>query len=197
LARFIRGDGQRNKQEDKFYMGQELFYTILKTSPGWIGLLGSDAGLRRVILPQPTDVKAVSLLLENIPAAVPSSSYFHDLIKRLQAYFSGQVMNFPDKLDFGDATPFQRNIWEATRKIPYGKTHTYTWVAEQAGKPKAVRAAGQALGQNPLPIIVPCHRVTSTGGGLGGFSGGLTTKKYLLKLENNRHQDRQLVLEIA
>jgi len=70
-------------------------------------------------------------------------------------------------------------------------------VAEQAGKPKAVRAAGQALGQNPLPIIVPCHRVTNTGGSLGGFTGGLAIKKYLLKLENNRHQERQLQLEIT
>jgi methylated-DNA-[protein]-cysteine S-methyltransferase len=178
-------------------MAQGLFYTIFKTTPGWMGLLGSKAGLRRVILPQDTDVKAVSLLLEKVPEAVPSSEFFSDLIKRFQAYYSGKRIAFPDKLDFGDATPFQISVWEATRKIPYGKTHTYTWVSEQAGKPKAVRATGQALAQNPLPIVVPCHRVTSTGGGLGGFSGGLPTKKYLLKLENNRHQDKQLQLEIA
>jgi methylated-DNA-[protein]-cysteine S-methyltransferase len=178
-------------------MEQQRFYTIFKTPPGWMGLLGSSAGLCRVVLPQPTDVKAVSLVLDKVPDAESSTPFFQDLVKRLQAYFSGQVVNFSDELDYGDATDFQRRVWQAARKIPYGKTHTYGWIAEQADKPKAVRAVGQALGQNPLPIIVPCHRVTSTGGGLGGFSGGLAIKKYLLKLENNRHQERQLTLEMT
>ena len=175
-------------------MEQKPYYTIFKAPPGWIGLLGSADGLRRVILPQPTDVRAVSLLLEDIPEAVPSATFFQDLVKRLQSYFAGKTVNFPDELDFGDATDFQRLVWQTTRKIPYGKTHTYGWIAEQAEKPKAVRAVGQALGRNPLPIIVPCHRVTATGGGLGGFTGGLEVKKYLLKLENNRHREHQLTL---
>ena len=164
-----------------------------------MGLAGSSQGLRRVILPQPTEVKAQTLLLEGIQDAAPSTEIFKDLVKRLLAYFSGKKAAFPDVLDYGDATPFQRNIWEAARKIPYGKTHTYTWVAAQAGKPKAVRAAGQALGQNPCPIIVPCHRVTCTGGGLGGFSapGGTATKEYLLKLENKRRRERQLTLDLV
>lgn len=183
-------------------MAVELFYTIFKTPTGWMGLLGSSAGIRRVVLPQPTDVKAVSLVLENVNEAVPSSGFFTDIVKRLQAYFTGKEIDFLDELDYGDATPFQQDVWEATRKIPYGKTHTYAWIASQAGKPLAVRAVGQALGRNPVPIIVPCHRVTNTGGGLGGFSGtgGLTTKKYLLKLENNRHRespDKQLMLDLA
>ena len=162
-----------------------------------MGVLGSESGLCRVILPQPTDVKAVSMVLEKVTDAVSSPAFFEKLVKRFHAYFSGKNVKFDDPLDYGDATPFQRSIWEATKKIPYGKTHTYTWVAAQAGNPKAVRAAGQALGQNPLPIIVPCHRVTSTGGGLGGFTGGLATKKYLLKLENNRHRDYQMTLEMT
>ena len=183
-------------------MTDQLFYTIFNTAAGWVGLLGSSAGVSRVILPQPTDVKAVSLVLENVNEGVPSASFFEGLVKRLQAYFAGKAVDFPDKLDFGEATTFQRDVWEATRKIPYGKTHTYAWIAAQAGKPQAVRAVGQALGRNPVPIIVPCHRVTNTGGGLGGFSGtgGLTTKKYLLKLENNRHQerqDKQLMLDLT
>ena len=95
--------------------------------------------------------------------------FFEAVIKRMDDYFKGKRVNFTDKLDFGDATAFQQEVWEATKKIPYGKTHTYAWIAAQAGKPLAVRAVGQALGRNPIPIIVPCHRVTSTGGGLGGF----------------------------
>ncbi len=178
-------------------MAQELFYTIFKTPAGWMGLLGSTNGLRRITLPQSSEVKAISLLGESIKEAKPSRTIFSDLTARLQSYFAGKEATFPDELDFSGATAFQRSVWEATRKIPYGKTHTYTWVAAQAGKPQAVRAVGQALSQNPFPIIVPCHRVTCTGGGVGGFSGGLTTKKYLLKLEKNRHQDRQLTLDIA
>ena len=169
-------------------MTSQIFYTILKTPAGWIGLLGSSDGLRRVTLPQRSDIKAVTLLSESLKDAQPSTTFFNDLAERLQAYFSGIEVDFPDKLDFGEATVFQRNVWQAARKIPYGKTHTYTWIAAQAGKPRAVRATGQALAQNPFPIIVPCHRVTATGGFLGGFSGGLAIKKYLLKLENNRHE---------
>jgi len=173
-----------------------LYYTIFKTPAGWLGLLGSPAGLRRVILPQSSDIKVIASLGTSLKEAEPSPTFFSDLTARLQTYFSGKEVDFPDKLDFGEATPFQRRVWEAARKIPYGKTHTYAWVAAQAGKPGAARAAGQALGQNPCPIIVPCHRVTSTGGGLGGFTGGLAIKQYLLKLEKNRHRDRQLSLNI-
>lgn len=178
-------------------MTAQVFYTIFKTRAGWLGLAGSGAGLRRVVLPQPSDVKAAALLGDIIKEAKPSASFFIDLTSRLQAYFSGENADFPDKLDFSGATPFQRSIWEAARKIPYGKTHTYTWVALQAGKPKAARAAGQALGQNPFPVIVPCHRVTAAGGGLGGFTGGLALKKFLLKLENNRHPDKQPAQDVT
>lgn len=169
-------------------MSQELYYTVFKTPAGWMGLLGSPAGLRRLVLPQITGVNALTLVLENVDSAVPSAEFFKDLTKRIQNYFTGKAVSFPDKLDFSGATPFQRAVWETTRKIPYGKTHTYAWVAAQAGRPLAARAAGQALGRNPVPIIVPCHRVLSADGGLGGFSGtgGLTTKKLLLKLEENR-----------
>jgi methylated-DNA-[protein]-cysteine S-methyltransferase len=179
-------------------MGRETFYTTFKTPSGWVGLAGSSLGICHLVLPQPTEEKALTLLLEGLTGAEPSADIFKDLTRRLVAYFSGKEVDFPDKLDYGDATLFQRRIWEATRKIPYSKTHTYTWVAAQAGKPGAVRAAGQALGRNPLPIIVPCHRVTCTGGGLGGFSapGGTATKENLLKLENRKRRDRQLSMNL-
>jgi len=74
-------------------------------------------------------------------------------------------------------------VWQATRLIPYGETRSYLWVAVQIGKPGAARAVGQALGRNPLPVIVPCHRVIAADGGLGGFTGGLEMKRRLLELE--------------
>jgi len=104
-------------------------------------------------------------------------------MERLRMYFRGQETAFPVKLDLSGATAFQRDVWEITRAIPYGETRSYGWVAGQIKKPGAARAAGQALGRNPLPIIIPCHRVIAGNGGLGGFSGGIECKKQLLRLE--------------
>ena len=107
------------------------------------------------------------------------------LVESLQAYLNGKKVDFPVKLDLSTATPFQKSVWEAARSIPYSETRSYRWVAEKIGKPGAARAVGQALGKNPLPIIVPCHRVIASDGSLGGYSGGLDMKRNLLKLERS------------
>jgi len=104
-------------------------------------------------------------------------------MERLKAYFSGHRVAFQDKRDLSLATPFQREVWQVTKLIPYGETRSYRWLAEQMGKPKAVRAVGQALAQNRLPIIIPCHRVVKSDGKPGGFSGGVEMKRRLLRLE--------------
>ena len=150
---------------------------------GWIGILGSAKGLVRVTLPQSSTQEAHQLLGDKVNYAVRDPDSFGDLITRFRVYFIGNEVNFADELDLTGATPFQRQVWEATRLIPYGETRSYMWVAEQIKKPKAARAVGQALSRNPLPVIVPCHRVLSIDGKLGGFSGGLETKRYLLSLE--------------
>jgi methylated-DNA-[protein]-cysteine S-methyltransferase len=164
-------------------MTQELSYTIFKISYGWVGILGSSAGLRCTTLPQPSEKEALISLGNDVSEAVPTTECFSDLIKRFQAYFSGRKVDFPDILDDSRFTSFQRGVWEATRQIPYGQTRSYGYLARQLGKPGAARAVGQALGKNPFPIIVPCHRVLAGDGGLGGFSGGLEIKKSLLTLE--------------
>ncbi|MDP2600040.1 MAG: MGMT family protein [Deltaproteobacteria bacterium] len=84
-----------------------------------------------------------------------------------------------------EATPFQKRVWRVLQTIPCGETRTYKWVAQKVGKPKAARAVGQACGANPLPLIIPCHRVVASGGKLGGFSLGLAMKKRLLKWEGS------------
>ena len=84
------------------------------------------------------------------------------------------------------ATAFQRAIWRAMQRIPRGRTMTYAELARRAGRPRASRAAGGACGANPLPLFVPCHRIVATGGGLGGFSGGLAWKVHLLRVEGAR-----------
>ncbi|MDO8715581.1 MAG: methylated-DNA--[protein]-cysteine S-methyltransferase [Dehalococcoidales bacterium] len=108
---------------------------------------------------------------------------FTGLIERLKAYFDGSKVAFTDTLDLSAATLFQAKVWEITRLIPYGETRSYRWVAEQMGQPAAVRAVGQALARNPLPVITPCHRVIGSDGNLGGFSYGLEMKQTLLRLE--------------
>jgi methylated-DNA-[protein]-cysteine S-methyltransferase len=148
-----------------------------------MGLLGSAAGLRRVVLPQPSP-EAVQLLLQReTAAAIWDISFFGDLPRRLQQYWEGEEVSFPDKVDLFKATPFQRAVWQLIRSIPPGETRSYGWVAEQIGKPRAARAVGQALARNPLPIIIPCHRVVAADGSLGGFNGGTELKQHLLNLE--------------
>lgn len=111
---------------------------------------------------------------------------FLPLKKALKRYFSGDEMNFSFRFDLLWGTPFQRRVWNAMRKIPYGQTRSYKWLAQRIGNPTKARAVGQACGSNPLPILIPCHRVIKSDGGLGGFGGGLHIKRKLLELESQR-----------
>ena len=164
-------------------MTQQLNYNIFKTDIGWVGMLTSAKGLLGITLPQRSAQEACPLLGDSINRATCSPHLFRDLMERLKAYCSGHRTTFPDKLDLSPATHFQREVWEITKRIPYGETRSYAWVAEQIRKPRAARAVGQALGKNPLPIIVPCHRVIASDGKLGGFGGGLKMKRHLLSRE--------------
>jgi len=166
-------------------MSDELYYAVFSTAAGWVGILGSANGLRHATLPEKSAETVRGTFADSLKNAVASPRHFASLIERYRAYFAGRLVEFPDKLDFTGATPFQQSIWEATRRIPFGETRSYAWVAAGAGNPKAVRAAGQALGRNPLPIIVPCHRVLGSDGALTGFSGGIKMKGWLLSLEEN------------
>lgn len=164
-------------------MIRELRYIIFNTNMGWVGILGSDKGLLRTTLPQHSAREARRLLGNGVNYAVRSHNLFDGLMERFRVYLSGDRITFPDELALSGATPFQRKVWEITRLIPYGETRSYTWVAEQVNKPRAARAVGQALARNPLPILIPCHRVITTNGRLGGFSSGVETKRRLLHLE--------------
>lgn len=164
-------------------MNEELKYVTFDTDMGWVGILASARGLTRTTLPQPSAREARQLLGNRVKHATWSPHLFYDLIKRLKAYFSGHKVVFPDELDLSEASTFQHQVWQITRLIPYGETRSYLRVAEQIGRPEAARAAGQALATNPLPVIIPCHRVTASSGKPGGYSGGVKMKRYLLNLE--------------
>jgi len=105
------------------------------------------------------------------------------LKKELKDYFESGQEEFTQKIVFMSGTEFEKTVWHALREIPYGETRTYKWLAEKIGKPNASRAVGQALSRNPLPIIVPCHRIIESDGSLGGYSGGIDIKRRLLDIE--------------
>ena len=105
-----------------------------------------------------------------------------EVLSQLKRYLKGDLKRFDCKLDF-KGTPFQEKVWSALAKIPYGQTRSYKEIAQAIGHPKAFRAVGNANGQNSIPLIIPCHRVIESNGGLGGFGHGLKVKKQLLDLE--------------
>lgn len=106
------------------------------------------------------------------------------VINELLDYFNGNQVNFKSILDLRIGTIFQKKVWDKISEIPYGELRTYKWIASEIGNINSVRAVGNAVGKNPVSPIIPCHRVIRTDGNLGGFSSGISLKKWLLKLEN-------------
>ena len=132
--------------------------------------------------------EAEDLVLEELarrisPRILKSPRKVAPVARELDQYFAGRRKTFDVPLDWSLVGPYARRVLRATARIPFGKVSTYREVARKAGNPAASRAAGNALGSNPIPIVVPCHRVLRTGGGLGGYGGGLEVKELLLELE--------------
>lgn len=162
---------------------------IFKTPLGWAGLTVSDQGVCRIVLPR-KEKRTVQRELERSECGARSSELPSDALDtlkkvgaNLRKYFSGDRVLFDLPRDMRYYTQFQKAVWRAAAGIPYGETRSYAWVAKKIGNPRAVRAVGQALGANPVPIIIPCHRVIGSSGKLCGFAGGLTMKRKLLELE--------------
>jgi len=161
-----------------------LTFMICDTWLGWMGLVGSPYGLKRVILPHKSK-KAVLDQIASSGCAAESrdTACFGDLPDRLRRYLEGERVVFDDKPDLAGTTCFQQNVWQTVCDIPYGEIRSYGWIASQLGLPKAARAVGQALARNPVPIVIPCHRVIGGNGNLIGFGGGVEIKEFLLHLE--------------
>ena len=104
-------------------------------------------------------------------------------IKEMSGFFKGSDKGFKQKVKFLKGTDFEQDVWNALNEIPFGETRSYKWIAERVGSPGASRAVGQALSKNPIPIIIPCHRVIESDGSMGGYSGGINTKVRLLEME--------------
>lgn len=170
------------------YIREHLNHDVVEVSFGWIGLLSSSKGLRQTTLPQTSPEKCLELLGKRNEPGVNSPERFEDIKNKLTLYFQGTPVTLSDEpIDVSDAPPFYQKAWVACQSIPVGETRSYQWLANFAGKPNAHRAAGQSMARNRLPIIVPCHRIISSNGSLGGFgqeASLLGLKQELLALES-------------
>jgi methylated-DNA-[protein]-cysteine S-methyltransferase len=128
--------------------------------------------------------------------AKKAPSFIHRLAQQLKQYAAGKAVRWSVPVDLSAGTAFQQKVWRALIMIPRGQTRSYAWVARQIGKPKATRAVGTACGANPVPVVIPCHRVIASDGSLGGFGGGLPMKRRLLALERTRSSNVRRALGI-
>ncbi len=158
-------------------------YTVMNSPVGKLLLAQSKKGLNHIIFEYQIH-QFESIVHKKYPnqPIERNNAALQPVVDQLKAYFSGERNTFNLNLDL-IMPPFQMDALNVVKQIPYGSYLTYKEVAERAGNPKAVRAVGSANAHNPLPIVVPCHRVLATGGGLGGYGGGLDMKNYLLNLE--------------
>jgi len=141
-------------------------------------------GLVRLAYPNEDRELVLTQLASRIsPRLLEAPQELDDVRRQLDAYFAHEREEFDLEIDYALTQGFFRKVLRATARIPYGELSTYRGVATRAGSPRASRAAGNALGSNPIPIVVPCHRVIHTTGGLGGYTGGLDRKVFLLELE--------------
>ena len=168
-------------------------YTCFESSFGWVGVAKSDQGITRVTFGAPTEGALKSRLRNGSHGKQglypltrnPLEPELLEAAELLTKYFNGVPVDFDIKLDLTAGTTFQQRVWETALRIPYGQVQSYGWIAREIGKPNAVRAVGGAMGSNPLAIIVPCHRVLRSDGGLGGYASGLHWKRKLLAMERN------------
>jgi methylated-DNA-[protein]-cysteine S-methyltransferase len=166
---------------------QPVYYTIFDTEWGCFGLAATEDGLIRTHLPSPNPEKAKTNLLKNFPVTRYNQHLFNTLQRQIIAYFEGARINFftdvPLVLD--EFSPFTQQVLTECRKVLFGQTVSYLELAKKVRCPAGSRAVAGALAKNPLPLIIPCHRVICDNGSLGGFSapGGVKLKKRMLKLE--------------
>lgn len=158
-------------------------FLIWQSPWGYMGAKASQAGLLCLTLPREREDEVWEELFKNQEPGTWDENYFAPLVKDLQAYFTGQKVEFTQPLDWQGMTPFRRQVLQAVAQIPYGQVRSYKWVGERIGYRRGFQAIGQALGANPFPILIPCHRVIASDGSLGGYTGGLHYKRRFLALE--------------
>jgi methylated-DNA-[protein]-cysteine S-methyltransferase len=162
----------------------DIAYANVDSPFGPLLLAATPRGLVRVNLPAYDPEETLEELAAKVsPRVLEAPAKLDEARRELDLYFDGKLIDFDLPIDWRLTGGFRGKVQRAINRIPYGQTRTYTEMARSAGNERAVRAAGTACGSNPIPIFVPCHRVLRSGGGLGGYGGGLPMKEALLKLE--------------
>jgi methylated-DNA-[protein]-cysteine S-methyltransferase len=161
------------------------FFGVIKTKAGFVGVVATERGVRRILLPEGREAVQRRLIRRAFPRAVEKPALLPELCQDLRRYFEGDAVEFDVAFDWPESSPFERAIWKACASVGYGETATYKSLAERVGRPGAARAVGLAMSRNPCPIVVPCHRVLRSNGALGGYSGpgGTRFKRALLDME--------------
>jgi methylated-DNA-[protein]-cysteine S-methyltransferase len=163
----------------------DVAYATVDSPLGELTVAATRRGLVRISFPHETPndvVEELAALLS--PRVLEAPARLDEVRRELDEYFEGRRQRFKVPIDMSLTHGFTRKVLQATSRIPFGSVSTYRDVARRAGNDRAYRAAGNALGANPIPIVVPCHRVLHSGGGLGGYGGGLDVKRFLLRLEH-------------
>jgi methylated-DNA-[protein]-cysteine S-methyltransferase len=165
----------------------DVAYTTMDSPLGALLLAATPVGLVRLTYAEDTDVDGVlrDLSLRVSPRVLESTARLQPVLRQLNSYFERGLKRFDMQLDWRLIGPFARRVLNYTSRIPYGRASTYGEVARDIGAPKASRAVGNALGANPIPIVIPCHRVLRSGGAIGGYGGGVGRKEWLLSLERS------------
>ncbi len=164
-------------------------YATFETKWGFFGLAATDTGLRRTCLPHPDKEKVKAALLNGLPDAECQKDLLKPLQQQIKAYYKGTYVSFNSSipLDLSGFTPFARTVLKACRRIKPGRTLTYRQLAQNARRPKAARAAGSVMAKNPVPLIIPCHRIVRSDGKIGNFSGPGGTELKKRMLQHERH----------
>ena len=162
----------------------DVAYANVDSPFGPLLIATTPRGLVKLSLPNYDPGEALEDLAARIsPRVLEAPARLDDARRQLDRYFEGRLREFDLRLDWRLTDGFRKRAQQAITRIPYGKTRSYTEIAASAGNERAVRAAGTACGSNPIPIVVPCHRVLRSGGALGGYGGGLPMKEALLEME--------------
>ena len=164
-------------------MADNLTFHLCETDLGWVGLVLSPHGLRATTLPRDRRDEALRELMQLGATEPAREADLADLPERICALASGRYDNLAVHVDWNIGPSFRREVLEETLRIPSGETRTYAWLAERVGRPRAARAVGRVMATNPLPLVVPCHRVVGSNGSLTGYGGGLRMKETLLRAE--------------
>lgn len=161
-------------------------FRVVSTAAGFVAFAAGDLGLRRVWLPESSESTLRRRVAADMADARENPRLLPGLAAALRDYFEGRPVRFDTPFDWSGRSEFDIAVWKACAEIGYGRTQSYQDLASRVGRPRGARAVGAAMGRNPIPVVVPCHRVLRSDGELGGYSGpgGIAFKRRLLDMES-------------